>query len=113
MLSNVAETFHSSAKLKNKQLAKIWGLKLKKQRFGDTLYFPEHLEDSPFRQCDNFIHFEISWSLLAGLCSQFCWPQSLDAFQIYRITLFHSPRGSSFFQIRKAAKRVYQNNTHF
>ena len=48
MLSNVAETFHSSAKLKNKQLAKIWGLKLKKQRFGDTLYFPEHLEDSPF-----------------------------------------------------------------
>ena len=49
MLSNVAETFHSSAKLKNKQLAKIWGLKLKKQRFGDTLYFPEHLEDSPFK----------------------------------------------------------------
>ena len=43
MLSNLAETLHSSAKWKNKQVAKIWGLYLKKQRFGDTMQFPEGL----------------------------------------------------------------------
>ena len=41
MLSNLAET-----KSKNKQVAKIWGLK--KQRFGDSMYFPEGLENTPF-----------------------------------------------------------------
>ena len=49
MLSNLAETLHSSAKWKNKQVAKIWGLYLKKQRFGDTMQFPEGLENTPFR----------------------------------------------------------------
>ena len=49
MLSNLAETLHSSAKLKDKQVAKIWGLLLKKQRFGDTMWFPEDLEDTPFK----------------------------------------------------------------
>ena len=49
MLSNLAETLHSSAKWKNKQVAKIWGLYLKKQEFGDTMQSPEGLEDSPFK----------------------------------------------------------------
>ena len=50
MLSNLAETLHSSAKWKkNKQVAKIWGLYLKKQRFGDTMQFPEGLENTPFK----------------------------------------------------------------
>ena len=48
ILSNLAETLHSSAKWKNKQVAKIWGLFLKKQRFGDTMQFPEGLENTPF-----------------------------------------------------------------
>ena len=48
MLSNLAETLHSSAKWKNRQVAKIWGLYLKKQRFGDTMQFPEGLENTPF-----------------------------------------------------------------
>ena len=48
MLFNLAKTLHSSAKWKNKQVAKIWGFYLKKQRFGDTMYFPEGLEDIPF-----------------------------------------------------------------
>ena len=47
MLSNLAETLHSSAKFKNKQVAKIWGIWLKKQRFGATIMFPEGLEDTP------------------------------------------------------------------
>ena len=47
MLSNLAETLHSSAKWKNKQAAKIWGLYLKKLRFGDTMQFPEGLENTP------------------------------------------------------------------
>ena len=50
MLSNLAETLHRSAKLKNKQVAKIWGLYLKKQRFGDTMQFPEGLENTPFNK---------------------------------------------------------------
>ena len=37
MLSNIAETLHSSAKWKNKQADKIWGIWLKNQRFGDTM----------------------------------------------------------------------------
>ena len=49
MLSNLAETLHSSAKWKNKQAAKIWGLYLKKLRFGDTMQFPEGLENTPFK----------------------------------------------------------------
>ena len=48
MLSNLAETLYSSAKLKNKQLAKIWDLWLKKQRFGATICFPEGFENTPF-----------------------------------------------------------------
>ena len=48
MLSNLAETLHSSAKFKNKQVAKIWGLLLVKQRSGLTICFPEGLEDTPF-----------------------------------------------------------------
>ena len=47
MLSNLAETLHSSVKWKNKQVAKIWGLYLKKQRFGDTMQFPEDLGNTP------------------------------------------------------------------
>ena len=46
MLSNLDETLHSSAKWKNKQVAKIWGLYLKKQRFSDTMQFPEGLENN-------------------------------------------------------------------
>ena len=34
---------------KNVAGAKIWGLQLKKQRFGDTMQLPEGLEDSPFK----------------------------------------------------------------
>ena len=49
MLSKLAETLHSSAKWKNEQVAKIWGLYLKKQRFGDTMQFPEGLENTPFK----------------------------------------------------------------
>ena len=49
MLSNLAETLHSSAKLKNKQVAKIWGIWLKKQRFGATICFPEFLENTHFK----------------------------------------------------------------
>jgi hypothetical protein len=41
-LSNLAQTFHSSAKFKNKQVAKI-----NKQKFGATMQFPERLEDTP------------------------------------------------------------------
>ena len=48
MLSNLAETLHSSAKLENRQVAKIWSLYLKKQRFGATIIFPEGLEDTLF-----------------------------------------------------------------
>ena len=55
MLSNLAETLHSSAKLKNKQVAKIWGLYLKKQRFGDTIRFPEGLEDIPFKMLNELL----------------------------------------------------------
>ena len=47
MLSNLDETLHSSVKWKNKQVAKIWGLYLKKQRFGDTMQFPEDLGNTP------------------------------------------------------------------
>ena len=54
MLSNLTETLHSSAKLENKQVAKIWGLQLKKQRFGDTMHFPEGLENTPFTTWINF-----------------------------------------------------------
>ena len=35
--------FAQLSKIKNKQVAKIWGLYLKKQRFGDTMQFPEGL----------------------------------------------------------------------
>ena len=48
MFSNLSETLYSSAKSKNKQAAKIWGLYLKKQRFCDTMQFPEGLENTPF-----------------------------------------------------------------
>ena len=57
MLSNLAENLHSSAKQKSKQVAKIWGLYLKKQRFGDTMQFPEGLENTPFLWHEN--SFEI------------------------------------------------------
>ena len=43
------KNLHSSRKLKNKQVAKIWSLYLKKQKFGTTVHFPDGLEDSPFR----------------------------------------------------------------
>ena len=36
-LSNLAQTFHSSAKLKNKQVVKIRSLNLNKQKFGTTM----------------------------------------------------------------------------
>ena len=58
MLSNLSETLHSSAKCKpwqnekNKQVAKIWGLWLKKQRFGDKLWFPEGLGNTPLKTID-------------------------------------------------------------
>ena len=41
MLSNLDETLHSSAKWKNKQVAK-------KQKSGPKMYLPEGLEDTPF-----------------------------------------------------------------
>ena len=63
MLSNPAENLQSSAKWKSKQAAKIWGLYLKKQRFSDTMQFPEGLENTPF----NFANK----SFLVPLCN-FC-----------------------------------------
>ena len=60
MLSNLAETLHSSAKLKNKQAAKNWGL-LKKQKSGPTMYLPEGLKDTPFCYSHS-INFNISGS---------------------------------------------------
>ena len=48
MLTNLAETLHSSAKWKNKQVAKIWGLQLEKQKSGPKMCLPECLEDTPF-----------------------------------------------------------------
>ena len=38
--------FAQLSKIKSKQVAKIWGLYLKKQRFGDTMQFPEGLENT-------------------------------------------------------------------
>ena len=40
--------FAQLSKIKNKHVAKIWGLYLKKQRFGDTMWFPEGLENTPW-----------------------------------------------------------------
>ena len=40
---------YTSAKFNYEQVAKIWGLQLKKQRFGATIMFPEGLEDTPFK----------------------------------------------------------------
>ena len=45
---NVVQSLHSQRKSKNKQVAKIWGLWLKKQIFGDTMWFPEDLENTPY-----------------------------------------------------------------
>ena len=39
--------FAQLTKIRNKQVAKIWGLK--KQRFGDTMQFPEALENTSFK----------------------------------------------------------------
>ena len=69
MLSNLAETLHSSAKSKNKQVAKIWGLQLKKQRFGATICFPEGLENSPFKP--------------QTVLNKYFWPLK-SGFKIYR-----------------------------
>ena len=55
MLSKLAETLHSSAKWKNEQVAKIWSLYLKKQRFGDTTHFPEGLENTPFKLLNQWL----------------------------------------------------------
>jgi hypothetical protein len=65
MLSNLAETLHSSAKIKNKQVAKIWGLLLKKQRFGATIGVPEGLEDTPWLNACNSLKsfkYEAKWN---------------------------------------------------
>ena len=55
MLSNLAETLHSSAKSKNKQVAKIWSIYLNKQKPGPKIRFPEGLENTPldFKGQDN------------------------------------------------------------
>ena len=48
---NVVQSFWNFAqlkKIKNKQVAKIWCLYLKKQKIGATMYFPEGLEDRTF-----------------------------------------------------------------
>ena len=47
--SNLSETLHSQRKFRNKQIAKIWSLYLKNQKFGTTMQSPEGLEDSPLR----------------------------------------------------------------
>ena len=47
MLSNLSETLHSQTKFKNKHVAKIQSLKLKKQKFGATMQSPEGLENTP------------------------------------------------------------------
>jgi hypothetical protein len=73
MLSNFTETLHSQRKSKNKQVATIWSLKLKKQRIGTTMYFREGLENTPF----NYLaHRKKSWkfeirSIVLGDC--FWW----------------------------------------
>ena len=47
MLSNLAETLHSSAKLKNKQVAKIWVSNSKKKDLVQLLGF-QKVWDTPF-----------------------------------------------------------------
>ena len=39
--------FAQLKEIKNKPVAKIWSLQLKKQRFGATIMFPEGLENIP------------------------------------------------------------------
>ena len=60
MLSNLAKTLHSSVKRKNKQVAEIWGLLLKKQRFGATMQFPEGLENTLFKELLHPRHYIIN-----------------------------------------------------
>ena len=54
MLSNLTETLHSSTKFKNKQIAKIWGLLLEKQKSGPKMWLPEGLENTPFKAAETF-----------------------------------------------------------
>ena len=49
MLSNLSETLHSQRKSKNKHVAKILSLLLKRQKFGTTMQSPEDLENTPFK----------------------------------------------------------------
>ena len=46
-MSNLAQTLHSLAKFKNKQVTKIWSLK--KQKIGAAILFPEGLKNIPFK----------------------------------------------------------------
>ena len=43
----ISESLHSQTKFKNKHVAKIQSLKLKKQKFGATMQSPEGLENTP------------------------------------------------------------------
>ena len=49
--------------LKNVAEAKIWGLYLKKQRFGANMHSPEGLEDSPFRHLSLDISHPFEFSI--------------------------------------------------
>ena len=61
MLSNLSETLHSQTKSKNKQVAKIWSLELKKQKFGATIWLPEGLENTPLLNGKNVKQHFVSW----------------------------------------------------
>ena len=63
---------------KSKQIAKIWILELKKQKFGPTMQFPERLEDTPFnwnlKVFSLLLIFLYRWILaLFGIHTN-CWP---------------------------------------
>ena len=63
---NVPETLHRSAKFKNKQIAKIWGLYLEKQKSVPKMWLPEGLENTPFTSNyqNNFCLFNKNLSIL-------------------------------------------------
>ena len=60
MLSNLSQTLHSSAKSKNKQVAKIWSIYLNKQKSGPKIRFPEGLENTPLKEKNlGFVNSEL------------------------------------------------------
>ena len=54
--------FAQLSKIKNKQVAKIWGLYLKKQKIGATISSPESLENTPIKMihCRQYLR-NLNW----------------------------------------------------